>query len=80
MAKWPIFLQNSFGNPTYVNQTNLNGKLRKKTGAKQKYGGMAHPGSPLRIAAEYRGWVRAIVSAALRCPETPVYYIDEVPT
>ena len=30
LTKWPVFLQNAFGNPTYVNQTNLNGKLRKK--------------------------------------------------
>jgi len=22
LRKWPIFLQNAFGNPTYVNQTN----------------------------------------------------------
>jgi len=53
--KWPVFLQNAFGNPVYVNQTNLNGKLRKQlggqTGAKQKSGGaMAHPVPPLRIA------------------------------
>jgi len=41
LAKWPVFLQNAFGNPAYVNQTNLNGKLRTKLG------GMAHPGPPL---------------------------------
>jgi len=23
LTKWPVFLQNAFGNPTYVNQTNL---------------------------------------------------------
>jgi len=43
LTKWPVFLQNTFGNPAYVNQTNLNGKLRKN------WGGMARPG-PLRIA------------------------------
>jgi len=42
-------LQNAFGNRAYVNQTNLNGKLRKKLGeakrgAKQtSAGAMAHP-------------------------------------
>jgi len=50
--KWPVFLQNAFGNPVYVNQTNLNGKLRKnwgdKRGAKHKSGGvMDHPVPPL---------------------------------
>ena len=45
-------LQNAFGNTAYVNQTNLNGKLRKKLGgtnggqAKIWGGGMAHPGPP----------------------------------
>jgi len=52
LNKWPVFLQNAFGNPTHVNQTNLNEKLRKnwggQTGVKQKFGGaMAHPGPPL---------------------------------
>jgi len=52
LTKWLVFLQNAFGNPVYVNQTNLNGKLRKKLGgakrgAKQKTGGgMAQPGPP----------------------------------
>jgi len=32
LTKWPVFLENAFGNPAYVNQTNLNGKLRKKWG------------------------------------------------
>ena len=32
LTKWPVFLQNTFGNPAHVNQTNLNGKLRKKLG------------------------------------------------
>jgi len=32
LTKWSVFLQNAFGNPAYVNQTNLNGKLRKKLG------------------------------------------------
>jgi len=45
-------LQNAFGNTAYVNQTNLNGKLRKKlgcqTGGQAKiWGAMAHPGPPL---------------------------------
>ena len=52
LTKWPVFLQNAFGNPAYVNQTNLNGKLRKKTvgakrGPSKNLGGMAHPGPPL---------------------------------
>ena len=52
LTKWPVFLQNAFGNPACVNQTNLNGKLRKKlwgqTRTKQKSeGAMAHPGPPL---------------------------------
>jgi len=51
LTKWPVFLQNAFSNRAYVNQTNLNWKLRKnwgaKRGAKQKSGGaMAHPGPP----------------------------------
>jgi len=46
-------LQNAFGNPAYVNQTNLNWKLRKNLGkpnggpSKNLGGGMAHPGPPL---------------------------------
>jgi len=48
LTKWPVFLQNAFGNPAYVNQTIL--KLRKKVGekggAKENLGGMAHPGPP----------------------------------
>jgi len=53
LTKWPVFLQTAFGNPVYVNQANLNGKLRKKLGGgkrevKQKSGGtMTHPGPPL---------------------------------
>jgi len=51
LTKWPVFLQNAFGNPAYVNQTNLNGKLIKKTvgpngGPSKNLGAMAHPGSP----------------------------------
>jgi len=30
LTKSPVFLQNTVGNPAYVNQTILNGKLRKK--------------------------------------------------
>jgi len=46
--KWPVFLQNAFGNPAHLNQTNLNGKLRKKLGGPSKnLGGVAHPGPPL---------------------------------
>jgi len=34
----------------YVNQTNLNGKLRKKLGGQAKIcGAMAHPGPPLEL-------------------------------
>jgi len=37
--------------PTYVNQTNLNGKIRKtggeNGGPSKNLGGMAHPGPPL---------------------------------
>ena len=40
------------GQPAYVNQTNLNGKLRKKLGGPNGvqakiWKGMAHPGPPL---------------------------------
>jgi len=57
LKKWPVFLQNAFGNPAYVNQANLNGKLRKKLGGQtggqaKNWRGMAHPG-PLRIATAY---------------------------
>jgi len=43
---------------TYVNQMNLNGKLRKKLGggkqrAKEKSGGGMAPQAPLRIATGY---------------------------
>ena len=49
-AEWPIFWQNAFGDPAYVNQTIL--KLRKKLGDQMGgqakiCGGMAHPGPPL---------------------------------
>ena len=52
LTKWPVFLQNAFGNRAYVNQTNLCGKLRKKLGGPNRgqakiWGAMAHPGSPL---------------------------------
>jgi len=49
-------LQNAFGNTAYVNQTNLNGKLRKKlggtNGGQAKIWGGAWPtqAPPLRIA------------------------------
>jgi len=51
LTKWPVFLQNAFGNPVYVNQTNLNEKLRKKLGGpnggpSKKLGGMAQPDPP----------------------------------
>jgi len=51
LTKWPVFLQNAFGNLTCVNQMNLNGKFRKKTGGQtggqtKIWGGMAHPGLP----------------------------------
>ena len=36
LTKWPVCLQNAFDNPTYVNQTNLNGKLGKKLGGARK--------------------------------------------
>jgi len=44
--------QNALGNPTYVNQTKLNWKLRKNWGNQTGYqakiwGCMAHPGPPL---------------------------------
>jgi len=51
LKKWLVFLQNAFGNLAYVNQTNFNGKLRKKLGASKIWGAMAHPG-PLTIATE----------------------------
>jgi len=52
LAKWPVFLHNAFGNPAYVNQTNLNGKLRKKLGRanggpSKNLGVIAHLGPPL---------------------------------
>ena len=42
-------LQNAFGNTAYVNQTNLDGKLRKKLGGGQAkiWEAMAHPIPPL---------------------------------
>ena len=51
MTKWPVFLQNAFGNPAYVNQTNLNGKLRKnrrvQTGVQEKIWENGSPSPPL---------------------------------
>jgi len=52
LTKWPVFLQNAFGNPAYVNQTNLNGKLRKNLGGPN--GGHGPPRHPLRIATALR--------------------------
>ena len=54
LTKWPVFLHNAFGNPAYVNQTNLNAKLRKtlggQTGDQAKiWGSMAHLGHPLDL-------------------------------
>jgi len=54
LTKWPEFLQNAFGNPAYVNQTNLNGKLIKTGGGQTAgqakiWGAMAHPGPPLEL-------------------------------
>jgi len=51
LIKWPVFLQNAFGSRACVNQTNLNGKLRKKlgcqTGGQAKIlGAMSHPAPP----------------------------------
>jgi len=43
LTKRPVFLQNAFGNPAYVNQTNLNGKLRKKLGWEANGGGHGPP-------------------------------------
>jgi len=45
LTKWPVFLQNAFGNPAYVNQTNLNGKreIKKKTGGASKNLGWPWP-------------------------------------
>jgi len=63
LIKWPVFLHNAFGNPTYVNQTNLNGKLRKKLaggangGPNKNLGGHGPPRPPLRIATEHEHWV-----------------------
>jgi len=63
LTKWPVFLQNAFGNPTYVNQSTLNWKLRTKLGGpngepSKSLGGIAHPGPPLespliRIGPDY---------------------------
>jgi len=48
LTKWPVFLQNAFGNPAYVNRMIL--KLRKNWEAKQKSGSaMTHPGPPLKL-------------------------------
>jgi len=53
LTKWPVFVQNAFGNPAYVIQTNLNGKLRKKLGGPSKNLGGAWPTqAPLRISTE----------------------------
>jgi len=57
LTKWLVFLQNEFGNLAYVNQTNLNGKLRKKLGGSNRgpsknMGTMAHPGPPLESPLE----------------------------
>jgi len=44
-------LQNAFGNTAYVNQTNLNGKLKKLgVGASKNLGGHGPPNPPFRIA------------------------------
>jgi len=51
LTKWPVFLQNAFGNRAYANQTNLNGKWIKKLGGQAKIWG-AWP--PLRIASGCR--------------------------
>jgi len=32
LTKWPVFLQNAFGNRAYVKQKNVYGKLRKNWG------------------------------------------------
>jgi len=48
LTKWPVFLQNAFGNRAYVNQTHLNGKIRKKTGESWP------TKAPLRIATDRR--------------------------
>jgi len=52
LTKWPVFLQNAFGNPAYVNQNilKLGEKLGDQTGAKQKSAGL-WPTQALRIAA-----------------------------
>jgi len=52
LTKWPVFLQNAFGNRAYVNQTNLYGKLRKKLGGPNGgqakiWWAMTHPAPPL---------------------------------
>jgi len=54
LKKWLVFLQNAFGNLAYVNQTNFNGKLRKKLGGQAKSGGpwptQAPLQSPLKVS------------------------------
>ena len=57
LTKWPVFLQNAFSNPAYVNQTNLNGKLRNKLGGPNRrlsknLGVHGPPRPPLRIATD----------------------------
>jgi len=68
LTKWPVFLQNTFGNLAYVNQTNLNGNLREKlggkTGCQAKIGGGAWPTqAPLRIATDHVAGPNAAASA-----------------
>jgi len=52
LTKWPVFLQNAFGNPAYVNQSELKREIKKKTGKlggqtggqAKIWGAMAHLG------------------------------------
>jgi len=50
LTKWPVFLQNAFGNPAYVNQTNLKRRIKKKPGGPSKNlgGAMATVGPTYR--------------------------------
>jgi len=52
LTKWPVFLQNAFGNPAYVNQKIL--KLGKILGGAAN-GGPLPTQAPLRIATGAKG-------------------------
>jgi len=68
-----VFLQNACGNPTYVNQTNLNGKLRKKLGGGQaKIWGSHGPSSPPLESPLFEGGDKLTAHESLQ-PQTTIF-------